>query len=344
MSNYQMCAAVAVRLREGPRAEPPTALGESELPDDAEAYLAALATADAAKRAYMNGRDPRSRALRRVTWKPPADRAWWAMLERALRHPYDAHAEDLQRARNRQLPRFLYPSRDGLRTAYDDLTEGACLRDDYTLARFFRSGWFWQGLWEAGNRGRIVAEFEPEGSFGFAGEEDLYRKPNGDAGSYVVHIELAAMGVRRRVWLDQPDLYREARKATKGREDDLLEGSEAYISRMYRRFNLIDVPDEGLPEDEAGFGYPMPVDPRFAEGHRASEALPRLNDGELMALRRAPQHYRRELPRVVVMGTGPEVWAAFTVGKKVKHRALTRLTVRELTQGTWTVASITDKP
>jgi hypothetical protein len=334
MSNYQMCAAVAVRLREGPRAKPPTAPAESAMPDDAEAE----------KDADTKGRDPRSRAPRRVTWKPPTDRAWWAMLERALRHPYDAHAEDLQRARKRQLPRFLYPSRDGLRTANDDDAEGKCLRDDYTISRFFRSGWFWQGLWEAGNRGRVVAEFEPEGSFGFAGEDDLFRKPNGDAGSYVAHIELAAMGVRRRIWLDQPDIYREARKATKGREDDLLEGSEAYISRMYRRFNLIDVPDEGLPEDEAGFGYPMPVDPGFAEGHRASEAIPRLHDGELMALRRKPQHYRRELPRVVIMGTNRDVWVAFTVGKKVKSRALTRLTVRELTQGTWTVASITDKP
>ncbi len=332
MSNYQMCVAVAVRLREGPRAAPP--------PADSDA----LDAADDTRVAPGTRRDRRSRAPRPLTWKPPVDRAWWAMLERALRHPYDAQPEDLRRARKQQLPRFLSPARAGLRTAFDNLAEGACLRDDYTLARFFRSGWFWQGLWEAGNRGRVVAEFEPEGSFGFAGEDDLYRKPNGDAGSYVVHIELAAMGVRRRVWLDQPDLYREARTATKGRDDDLLEGSEAYIPRMYRRFSLIDVPDEGLPEDEAGFGYPMPIDPRFGEGHRASEVLPRLNDGEVFALRRKPQHVRRELPRVVVLGTGREVWAAITLGKKGKIRALPRLTVRELTEGTWTVASFSDKP
>jgi hypothetical protein len=300
MSNYQMCMAVAVRLREG------------------------------------------TRTLPSARWKPPVDRAWWAMLERALRHPYDAQAEDLRRARRRELPRFLFPGTRGIRTSEDFTGAGACLRDDYTIARFFRSGWFWQGLWEAGNRGRVVAEFEPEGSFGHDGEEQLYRKPNGDAGSYVVHIELAAAGVRRRLWLDEPKIYREARKATEGR-DDIREDPEAYVPRMYRRYNLIDVPDEGFAEDGGGFGYPMPSDTRFDQGHSTAEALRQLRDGNLMVLRPKTSG-RRERPRVVYVEVNHDVWVGTTIGRKMRARLARRIPVRDLVHGTWTVARCQDDP
>ena len=201
----------------------------------------------------------------------PADNAWWDHFVEFMQDRYDSPDQEVARARKGELPRFFYPS-DGSIVTPDDGWD--VLAGDYWVSILMDYEFFWQSLWKAGNRGRVVAEFQSEGSFGYEGStEYIFTLPGNGGGMYTVSIDLTDDGCTRTIHYDDRYFYEEVQYA----HDDALqeqlaeEGVETAEELEYgyfewsasdaiecyyihQRHELIDYPDNASDEWARGFG------------------------------------------------------------------------------------------
>ncbi len=206
--------------------------------------------------------------------KLPEDETWWDHFVEFVQDRYDAPDEDVHRARQKRLPRCFYP-KDGQCTTPESDGTGV-LKGDYWMSILMDYEYFWEGLWEAGNRGRVVVEFQSEGSFSYEGsphtEEDVFAIRGDGGGFYVVCVFLKDEGPERVVFYDNEyfyedveDTYRAALEEALEQEgvdceDDLEYGYFEWSPReavteynIYQRFTLLDYPDEGFQVWSSGF-------------------------------------------------------------------------------------------
>jgi hypothetical protein len=203
----------------------------------------------------------------------PTDIAWWDHFVEFIQDRYDSPAKDVQRARRRELPRFFYPP-NGRITTSDDGWE--LLSGDYWNGILMEYRFFWRGLWEAGNRGRVVAEFQMEQGFGYSEDgstvEDRFYLTGDGGGFYTICIDLTEDGCRCVVHHDDQEFYIEAKEIYQTalqealdeegveKEEELEDGyfewspseeiEEYYI---HQRYDLISYPDDAYREMEGGF-------------------------------------------------------------------------------------------
>jgi hypothetical protein len=208
----------------------------------------------------------------------PTDIAWWDHFVEFMQDRYDSPTKDVQRARKGELPRFFYPKEGSIVTPNDGWE---ILSGDYWASILMDYEFFWQSLWKAGNRGRVVAEFQMEQSFDYNDisrsylefkKEDRFYIPGDGGGMYTVCIDLTDDGYSCVVHYDDESFYRDVKEAYQDAlrckleeegvqsEDDLEEGYfEWYTSDevkeyyIHQRFDLIDYPESAAKEMSRGF-------------------------------------------------------------------------------------------
>ena len=215
----------------------------------------------------------------RNQWILPTDDVFWDHLVDFLESKYDASPVDIQRARQKQLPRCFCPIQDPqlvmaplvnpspqLMTSGDGST---ALHGDYWSCSMASMAYFWSMLWQSGNRGRLVMEFQQESVFG---ENDCYALPGDGGGFYAVVIELGEEALSSTTYFDDRTFYEKVEKVRKShlqealvaegveKEEELEDGSFYWSARdeigalnMHRRMKLIAVPELGLDVMEEGF-------------------------------------------------------------------------------------------
>jgi len=192
----------------------------------------------------------------------PSDAAFWDHFVEFVQDRYDSSSEDATRARRGELPRFLCPE-DGKLSSCEQSWE--IFQGDYWISLLFNYEFFWRRLWEVGNRGRVVGEFQSECGFGFEdgppGDEPFYI-PGDGGGLYAICVDLTEGGPSIRCFYDDPAFYEHVISV---RDDALAEALEeegveteeeleygfewsasAEIDPyyMHARLSLIDYPDQ----------------------------------------------------------------------------------------------------
>lgn len=206
--------------------------------------------------------------------KLPQDAMWWDHFIEFIQERHDAQLEDVQRARSGLLPRIFYPKDGSCTTPESDGLD--VLAGEYWMSILMDYEYFWTGLWEAGNRGKVVVEFQSEGSFNYEGrpynEEDPFAIHGDGGGFYVVCVYLEDEGPRRVLCYDDESFYvaieehydmalEEALEAEGVEsEDELEDGYFEWSVRdaidelnIYQRYTLLYFPEEGFEVLESDF-------------------------------------------------------------------------------------------